>query len=55
MNDYYSTASGISGLLLGLGAYSFFLTAFCIFLIVCQWKIYKKAGKNKNKSKKKEK
>lgn len=47
MNYYgYSDAPSVGGLLAGLGAYMLFIWAIGIFMIVCMWKIFKKAGKN---------
>lgn len=43
--NYYDTPS-VGGLLAGLGTYMFFIWALVIFMFVCMWKIFKKAGKN---------
>lgn len=41
----YDPTPAATGILAGLGAYMFFIFALSVFLIVCLWKIYKKAGK----------
>ena len=46
--DYYQTTSGlgVASIFAGMSALLFLLPLVSIFLIVCQWIIYKKAGKN---------
>lgn len=44
--DYYDTTSTATGILADLGTYMLFISAISIFMIVCMWKIFKKAGKN---------
>jgi len=44
--NYYDTTSTVTGIFAGLGVYMLFMTALAVFMIVCMWKIFRKAGKN---------
>lgn len=49
---YYDvpSSSSIGAILVGFGTYTFFMLGLSIFMVICNWKIYKKAGKGGWKS-----